>query len=83
MRHVINVQTGEVTVEPDAPVIPPTPEDIAANARATAVTRIAQIRAETADHLADLAVGTPAEQGTARAALGLLRAELALEKGKL
>ena len=60
-----------------------TQAEIAANARSAAATRIAQIRAEMADHLADLAIGNPSEQGTARAALGLLRAELAVEKAKL
>jgi hypothetical protein len=55
----------------------------AAEAKATAITRIAEIRTAMADRLTDLAVGTPQEQGQARAALGLLRAELALEKGKL
>lgn len=83
MRHVINIQTGETTIEPDAPVIPMTPEDIAANAKSAATTRITQIRAEMADHLADLAIGNPSEQGTARAALGLLRAELILNKSRL
>ena len=68
-------------------VAPRNPADIAAEqsakARETAITRIAEIRTAMADHLADLAVGTPQEQGQARAALGLLRAELALAKGKL
>jgi len=80
MRHIINIKTGETTVEPDAPVIPQSPEQAAAIARSSATTRIAKIRAEMADHLADLAIGNPSEQGTARAALGLLRAELAVEK---
>ena len=60
-----------------------TQSEQSAKARETAITRIAEIRTAMADHLADLAVGTPQEQGQARAALGLLRAELALAKGKL
>lgn len=52
-------------------------------AKQAALERISRIRAELADHLATVTVGTPAEQGVARAAIGSLRAELALNKAKL
>lgn len=55
----------------------------AAEAKSAAVSRIKAIREELVEHIADLEAGTPAEQGQARAAIGLLRAELAIEKGKL
>jgi hypothetical protein len=64
-----------------------TSEEIAAEianaAKVKAQSRIAEIRQEMTDHLTDIAVGTPAEQGVAKATLGLLRAELALNKAKL
>jgi len=79
-----NQSIVDVPANEQASMSPPlTPEEIAAAAKRAAADRIAQIRAEMADKLADIAVGTPAEQGTAKAALGLLRAELAIEKAKL
>lgn len=59
------------------------PEDIANEAKAKAKEIISDIRKEITERLADIAVGTPAEQGQAKAAIGLLRASLALEKSKL
>lgn len=55
-----------------------------AKAKEQARKRIIEIRQELADHLATVTVGTPAEQGVARAAIDSLRAELALmNKAKL
>lgn len=58
------------------------PVRVAGDDKAAAAKRIAEIRLDLIDKLADRAMGTPAEQGAANTAIGLLRAELALEKGK-
>lgn len=87
-----HVRTVTLPVPADASevpylVTPRNPAEMAAEqaaaARSSATVRIAQIRAEMADQLADLALGNPSEQGAARAALGLLRAELVLNKSRL
>ena len=58
-------------------------EKAAAGAKVQAAANIASIRLQLTDLLADSLTGTPAEQGAAKAAIGLLRAQLALEKSKL
>lgn len=58
-------------------------EHLASEAKEKALSRISEIRLELTDRIADALTGTPAEQGIAKAAIGLLRAELAIEKGKL
>lgn len=62
---------------------PKTPAEIVAEAKAAAAKRIAEIRLELVDLIADKLNGTPAEQAAANGAIGLLRAELALNKTKL
>lgn len=48
-----------------------------------ALKRIAEIRLELTEKLADNLAGTPAEKAQALAAIGTLRAELAIQKAKL
>jgi hypothetical protein len=55
---------------------------LAASKKAAAAKRIAEIRLDLIDKIADKLMSTPAEQGVANAAIASLRDELALEKTK-
>lgn len=62
---------------------PKNPAELASIAKASATKRIAEIRLDMIDKFSAVANGTPAEQAAANAAIGQLRAEMALEKAKL